>query len=235
MTKGSLAVLAAAMLLSTAASMPANAQSRAYDEGYRDGYRAGYDDARNGQQYDDRARSDDNDRPDGDSRQYGGPSTDRSDLWRQRYTHTYTYQDDGYYRECRNRPDPGGVIAGALIGGLLGNAVGRGGGRAGATVAGVIVGGAAGAALTNHVECGDRSYIYRTYYDGFNAGRTHQSYRWRNPQSGNYGEVRVDSYYTDPDGFRCVNFAQSFHIDGDKRERQGSACQQPDGTWAVVG
>lgn len=231
MAKASLAALAAALMMA-AASTPATAQSDDYRDGYREGYRAGFHDARNGRDFDDSIRG----RPDrySESDDMDRDRHDRRDRWRQRYSRDYSYRDDGYYQECRNQPDPGGVIAGALIGGLLGNAVGRGGGRAGATVAGVIVGGAAGAALTSHLECSDRSYIYRTYYDGFNAGRTHQSYRWKNPQSGNYGEVRVDRYYSDPDGFRCVNFAQSFHIDGDKRERRGTACQQPDGTWAVV-
>jgi len=96
---------------------------------------------------------------------------DRDQMWRQRYAAPTTYNDDSYYRDCRSSPDPAGVIAGALIGGLLGNAVGNGGGRTGTTIAGVIVGGAVGAALTNNLNCEDRSYAYKTYSDGFNAGR----------------------------------------------------------------
>ncbi|MGZ3277261.1 MAG: hypothetical protein ACXWKT_04040 [Caulobacteraceae bacterium] len=74
----------------------------------------------------------------------GGRGDDRSARWQQRYSRTYSYNDDIYYRECRNSPDPAGVIAGALIGGLLGNAIGQGGGRTGGTIAGVIVGGRSG-------------------------------------------------------------------------------------------
>ncbi len=70
------------------------------------------------------------------------------------------------------RQDPAGILAGGLIGGLLGNAAGHGHNRTGTTFAGVnIFGGAIGAALTSNMECEDRSYAYRTYYDGFNAGR----------------------------------------------------------------
>jgi surface antigen len=155
--------------------------------------------------------------------------------WRNRYSRIYTYDDDIYYQECRTSPDPAGVIVGALIGGLLGSAVGRGGEQVGATVAGVIVGGALGAALTRNLDCEDRSYAYRAYYDGFNAGRPNAFYRWNNPRNGHYGDFRVEDYFYDPDGFRCANYTQQIYIDGVPQVANGHACQQPDGTWAIVG
>jgi len=160
---------------------------------------------------------------------------DRDQIWRQRYSRTYSYNDDAYYRECRNAPDPAGVIVGALIGGLLGNTAGRGGGRTGATIAGVIVGGAVGAALTGNLDCEDRSYAYKTYYDGFNAGRPNVSYQWRNPRNDHRGEFRVADYYNDPNGFRCANYTQQIYINNRPQVASGRACQQPDGTWAIVG
>jgi len=170
----------------------------------------------------------------GYSQGYGGGGDDRSARWQQRYSRTYSYNDDVYYRECRNSSDPAGVIAGALIGGLLGNAIGQGGGRTGATVAGVIVGGAVGAALTSNLDCEDRSYAYKSYYDGFNSGRPGSRYEWRNPRNDHRGEFRVDDYYNDPEGFRCANFSQTIYISGRPQETRGRACRQPDGTWAVV-
>ena len=167
--------------------------------------------------------------------QTAGPNYDnRTDRWRQNYSRTYTYNDDSYYQECRNSPDPAGVIAGALIGGLFGNAVGRGSGRGGATVAGVIVGGVVGAALTSNLDCDDRSYAYRSYYDGFNAGRPNASYQWRNPRNDHRGEFRVDNYYDDRDGFRCANYGQTIYVQGRPQEARGVACRQPDGSWAIV-
>ena len=162
-----------------------------------------------------------------------GPMSDPDQRWRDRYQRSYDYNDDVYYRECRNQPDPGGIIAGALIGGILGNALGRGG--AGATVAGVVVGGALGAALTRNLDCEDRSYAYNAYYDGFNSGRANVPYQWRNPRNGHYGELRVDDYYRDPVGFRCANFTQQIFIEGRPQVATGRACQQPNGTWAIVG
>jgi surface antigen len=192
-----------------------------YNDGYRDGYSAGYDAARNTQRYDD---------------QPGQVRANRADpnaRWRQRYAQAYTYNDDSYYRSCRSSADPAGVIAGALIGGLIGNAASRGNG--GATVAGVIVGGATGAALTRNLDCEDQSYAYKTYYDGFNSGRPNSTYQWRNPSNGHYGNFRVVSYANDPDGFRCANFSQQIYINGRAQVSTGRACQQPDGTWAIVG
>jgi surface antigen len=194
-----------------------------YEDGYRDGYRAGYDTMRGGRKYDDR---------------YSGPSNGGSDQqarWRQRYSKNYTYTDDTFYQQCRSSADPAGVIAGALIGGLLGNTVANGGGRAPATIAGVIIGGALGGALTKNLDCEDRSYAYKTYYDGFNAGRPNASYQWRNERNGHYGNFRVADYYNDPDGFRCANYTQEIFINGRPQSATGRACQQPDRTWAIVG
>jgi len=39
----------------------------------------------------------------------------------------------------------------------------------------------------------------------------------------------------DPDGFRCANFNQQIYINGSPQVSTGRACQQPDGTWAIVG
>ena len=154
--------------------------------------------------------------------------------WRSRYNHTYAYGDDTYYQQCRNGPDPAGVIIGGLIGGLVGNSITHGSGRFPGTLGGVVVGGAIGAALTNKMDCEDRSYAYKTYYDGFNSGRTQSDYEWRNDHSGHSGRFRVDNYYTDPDGFRCASYRQSVTVDGDVRDTRGHACRQPDGSWAII-
>ena len=159
--------------------------------------------------------------------------SDRDDRWRRRYARYYSYNDDVYYQQCRRSPDPAGILVGGLIGGLLGNSAGRGGNRTGATIAGVIVGGAVGAALTRSMDCEDRSYAYRTYYNGFNSGRP-GNYQWRNPRNDNRGEFRVGGYYNDSYGFRCARFDQVTYIRGRAYRADGVACRQPDGSWAVV-
>ncbi|MEI7790390.1 MAG: hypothetical protein WCJ15_04355 [Alphaproteobacteria bacterium] len=69
---------------------------------------------------------------------------------------------------------------------------------------------------------------------GADSGRTNVPYQWRNPNSGNYGEVRVNNYFNDSGGFRCANFNQKIFVRGRPQAATGRACQQPDGTWTVV-
>ena len=118
------------------------------------------------------------------------------------------------YTECRSRPDPAGVLAGAFLGGILGNAAGGRGNRGGSTAAGVIAGGAIGAALTSQMDCGDRSYAYQSYSLAFNGGRPGASYQWTNPQNSHRDEMRMLDYYEDEDDFRCAVFTQTVYING---------------------
>ena len=159
---------------------------------------------------------------------------DREQKWRKRYARTYTYNDDNYYQQCRNKSDPAGVIAGGLIGALIGHAMGNNNSRTGSTIAGVIFGAAVGAALTNKLDCDDRSYAYKTYYEGFNAGRANTTYQWRNPRSDDRGDFRVGSYYNDPAGFRCANYTQTIYVGGRPQQGKGRACRQADGSWVIV-
>jgi surface antigen len=197
--------------------------SNPYDAAFKAGYRSGYQAGTQRRPYNDQTSQ----------ASYYGPG-DPNQQWRKRYGQTYSYNDDSYYQECRNSPDPAGVIAGALIGGLLGNAIGRGGGKSGATVAGVIVGGALGANLVKHLDCQDRSYAYKTYSNGFNSGRANSNWQWENPENGHYGDFRVGDYYNDQGGFRCATYTQQVYIDGAPQAASGRACRQPDGVWAIV-
>jgi Ni/Co efflux regulator RcnB/surface antigen len=180
-----------------------------------------------------------NARPNRDFPDRGPPPRihDRADQearWRQRYGNI-SIANDSYYKECRNKPDPAGVIIGAVLGGLLGNAAGGRNDSGGATVAGVFAGGAIGAMMSSNLDCDDRSYAYRTYHDGFNAGRENTRYEWKNPQRGDRrGELLVRDYYDDPDGFRCATYTQKIYVGGRPQEGSGRACRQPDGSWAMM-
>jgi surface antigen len=240
------ASLLAGSVFQTASAQPYNGRGNSgpsTDDAYADGYHHGWDDFRTKAPFNDRSAGVNYNYqmapPPPPSR---GPDPRRNDdpdqRWQQQYQRQYSYQDDNYYRECRTKTDPAGVIAGALIGGLLGNALGSGGRRGNsgvATIAGVVLGGALGASLTKSMDCDDRSYAYNTYYTGFNSGRAGVPYQWRNPGNGHYGEFRVNDYYSDPVGFRCANFTQQIYINNRPQAGSGRACQQPDGTWAVVG
>ncbi len=167
-----------------------------------------------------------------DQRQYS--RAEREAQWRARYSRQYNLNDDQYYRECSRKPDPAGALVGAVIGGLLGNAAGNRRNETATTIMGVVAGGAIGAALTSKLDCNDRSYAYKTYTTGFNAGKANAYYDWQNPQSGTRGQLHVLDYYEDEDNFRCSVYSQKIWIDGRPEEARGRACQQPDGAWAII-
>jgi surface antigen/Ni/Co efflux regulator RcnB len=159
---------------------------------------------------------------------------DQEARWRERYHTDYSVDSDPFYRQCKNKVDPAGIIIGAVLGGLLGNAAGGRSDQTAGTVAGVFAGGAIGAALTSNLDCDDRAYAYQTYSDGFNSGRTNVTYQWRNPKNNRRGEFMVRDYYDDPDGFRCAEYTQKIFTDGRPGEASGRACRQPDGSWAMI-
>lgn len=167
-----------------------------------------------------------------DRREY--TRAEREAQWKARYARQYNLNDDAYYRECSRKPDPAGALVGAVIGGLLGNAAGNNRNQTTTTIMGVVAGGAIGAALTSKLDCNDRSYAYKTYTTGFNAGKANAYYDWNNPQSGTRGQLHVLDYYEDEDNFRCSVYSQKIWINGRPEEARGRACQQPDGAWAII-
>ena len=152
--------------------------------------------------------------------------------WRERYPHDYVYADDTFYRDCRSNNEVGGAIIGAILGGILGNAASNG--QGGGTLAGMILGGVGGAAIASNLDCEDRGYVYRTYYDGFERGRPQASYQWRNDRTGHYGTLLVGDYYRDRDNYRCATYTQTIYVRGRPEVARGHACRQEDGTWAFV-
>jgi Ni/Co efflux regulator RcnB/surface antigen len=156
---------------------------------------------------------------------------DRETNWRRRYSRSYTYNDDGFYRDCRERSDPAGILVGGIIGGLLGRAADNN--RNGGTFAGIIIGGTIGAALTSRMDCDDRGYAYHAYYDALNDERPGRNYSWRNPGNNHRGVFRVTRYSYDADGFRCAAYSHTAYLDR-RRVVNGRACRQPDGAWAFL-
>ena len=251
--KKTLAGFTAALLATVTAVQPALAQygsddpsydnrrddpyyERDYGTPYNDPNNAPYDQYQRDREYNDRQRNE----------------YDAAQAWRDRYLRddpryrnqyaappppTYRPQDDPYYRECRQQRQ-GNQVAGLIIGGLLGAGLGstiaRGPARGSGTAIGAILGGALGANIGGQLNCDDRNYVYRTYYDGFERGVPRREYRWRNTRSGNYGSFYVGDYYPGPRAERCATYSQTIWIRGRPVPAQGHACRQPDGNWVIV-
>lgn len=127
-----------------------------------------------------------------------------------------------------------GTGAGAVAGGLLGSQIGGGSGRLWATGAGVLLGGLLGSEIGASLDNADRAYAASAQQRAYSApvGETIQ---WSNPQSGNYGTYtpKRDGYSSS--GRYCREYQQDIVVGGKRQSGYGTACQQPDGSWEVVG
>jgi surface antigen len=224
--------LLTAVAMAGSAIQPVMAQNN-YDRGYDNGYN-------NNNGYNDRY---DNDR----DRAYNSNDYDQYQRDRDRYERDRDrYEADQraaarwdrteYYRECerqRSGNTAGGAIVGALAGGLLGNAISRGPQRGAGTAVGAIFGGLLGAGIGSNLNCEQRSYAIDANYRGFEAGRPHARYDWRDPRGEAYGYVQVGDYYQDR-GRRCTTYTQEIWVRGRPETATGRACRQPDGTWQMI-
>lgn len=201
---------------------------RGYDSGYNNnGYNDRYDNDR-----DNRAYNNDYDRYERDRDRYE-QDRDRYEAQQRAVTR---WDRTAYYRECeqqRQGNTAGGAIVGALAGGLLGNAISRGPQRGAGTAVGAIFGGLLGASIGNNLNCEQRSYAIDANYRGFEAGRPHARYDWRDPRGEAYGYVQVGDYYQDR-GLRCTTYTQEIWVHGRPETARGRACRQPDGTWRMI-
>ena len=57
---------------------------------------------------------------------------------------------------------------------------------------------------------------------------------WKNPDSGNYGDVTPVRSYNSQQGQYCREFQQTIYVDGKREQGYGTACRQPDGSWQLV-
>jgi surface antigen len=124
-----------------------------------------------------------------------------------------------------------GGLGGAAAGGLLGAALG--GGSKG-IAAGVILGGLLGGAAGNMLDQRDQRLAMQASQQALESMPTGQAAAWRNPDTGNYGQVTPQRTYQAPNGRYCREFTQEITIGGKKETSYGTACRQPDGAWQVV-
>jgi surface antigen len=135
------------------------------------------------------------------------------------------YREGDYESECHRGNQAAGTIFGAIAGGLIGGAVSHGNG--GAVVGGVILGGLAGNALSHDIDCDDQRYAFARYNEGLNAP-VGEEVRW--DHNGHYGTLRTEREYRRGD-YVCRNFHTVNYRNGQKVERDGTACRQTDGYW----
>ena len=139
------------------------------------------------------------------------------------------HADRYYYDDCRDQRADNratGTVLGAIAGGLIGGALSHGNG--GAVVGGAIAGGVAGNLIAGDIDCGDRRYAFRTYYDSLD-GPIGVRADWRAP-SGTYGYFTPVREYRDR-GWICRDFDEVTYKRGREFVRHGSACKRRGGDW----
>ena len=138
----------------------------------------------------------------------------------------YSYYREGQYEsDCHRGNRAAGTIFGALAGGLIGGAASHGNG--GAVVGGVILGGLVGNSLSRDIDCDDQRYAFSRYNDGLN-GPVGQEYRWNHEDR--YGTFTTTREYRNG-SYICRDFHTVNYRNGERYERDGTACREDDGYW----
>lgn len=120
-----------------------------------------------------------------------------------------------------------GSVLGGLIGGVIGHQIGDGRGNTAATIGGAIAGVLIGGKVGSRMDQRNQACVAQALEFGPEGERI----TWQNDQGGqNYAvtpgavEMRGDQY--------CRDFTAELFGTGDNQSTRGTACRQPDGTWA---
>jgi surface antigen len=135
------------------------------------------------------------------------------------------YQQGRYESDCHRGNAAAGTIFGAIAGGLIGGAASHGNG--GAIAGGVILGGLFGNAIASDVSCDDRGAAFNTFSVALN-GDIGRRYDWHHGDHNGY--IVVKREYRDG-GYVCRDFHTVSFRDGQRFDRDGSACRQDDDNW----
>jgi surface antigen len=135
------------------------------------------------------------------------------------------YREGQYESDCHRGNAAAGTIFGAIAGGLIGSAASHGNG--GAIAGGVILGGLAGNALSQDIDCDDQHDAYTSLDTDLNDP-VGQPEEWHhNNDSGTFTSTR--DYRDGP--YECRDFHSVSYRNGQRFERDGTACRQEDGYW----
>lgn len=129
----------------------------------------------------------------------------------------------------------GGAILGGAAGGLLGAQFGSGTGQLAATALGAVGGLLLGSSIGQSLDDVDRMKQKQTAHQAFESQPSNVASAWKNPDSGNSGEVTPTRTYQRGDGSYCREFTQTINVGGKSEQAFGTACRQADGTWKVTG
>jgi surface antigen len=127
-----------------------------------------------------------------------------------------------------------GTLVGAGTGALIGSQIGGGRGQLVATSLGTLLGGYLGNQAGRSLDRADQIYAGQAQLQSLEFAPSGAATSWRNPDTGNYGEVVPMPAYQGPSGAYCREFRHNVYIGGQKEPIYGTACRQPDGQWQLM-
>jgi surface antigen len=129
-----------------------------------------------------------------------------------------------------------GTLAGAGLGGWAGSSIGGGRGKLAATAAGTLLGALLGGGIGASLDKADEAAVARTTNKALQSRRIRTPHEWHNRETNSWGtSTVVDEGVDHSTGRYCREYQQTITVGGKKRQGHGTACQNPDGTWEVVG
>ncbi len=124
-----------------------------------------------------------------------------------------------------------GTIAGAYVGGTVGAKLGSGMGQLISSSIGVAIGAGGGYTVGSLLDPSDYAFYNDNAQKTLSAENDGVFTKWSNPKTGNGGVFRATRSFTTGDGRYCREFRAAMAVAGTIENREGSACQQADGSW----
>ena len=126
-----------------------------------------------------------------------------------------------------------GALVGAGLGGLAGSFIGDGGGQLVAVAAGTLIGAIMGSEVGKSLDRADKLALAQAQHDALEYGVSGSKTAWKNPDSGNSGEVVPQPAYRQDNGTICREFLQVVMVGDEVESVYGVACREPSGTWKL--
>lgn len=127
-----------------------------------------------------------------------------------------------------------GTLIGGAAGAVAGAQFGDGRGQLAMTAIGTLVGAFVGSEVGASLDRADRLYAQRAAQQAHHVP-VGSSVTWSNPDTGHYGSVTPTREGRDyATGAYCREYQTTVVVGGRERSAYGTACLQPDGSWAIV-
>ncbi|MBM3543976.1 MAG: glycine zipper 2TM domain-containing protein [Alphaproteobacteria bacterium] len=126
-----------------------------------------------------------------------------------------------------------GTIVGAVAGGAAGAAIGGRDNRIPGMAIGAVAGGIIGNEIGRNLDQRDRELAAAAEYQALEYGHSGTPVPWDNPNSQHRGQIVPGKPYQQGNT-HCRPYTHTIYISGQPQTVRGTACRNPDGSWATI-